>query len=308
MQNTSLGNITYGALRTTFAAITLGLVLSIASCAEGEQKAEVKEEQEQPKDKNSGTMFEIEGKVFSIPSPIQTALLLKDAGTAFDGSVLNPTTNISKYTTSTKRAINLGIYGADLGYVTIFDQTQSSISYLAATKSLATDLGIANIFDAKILARFEKNIGNRDSLLSLVSDAFKSTDQFLKKNQQEQLGVLILAGGWIETLHFATKISSNSGNQKVIDRIGEQKITLENLMKLLLTIEPTEDVTQLLGSLQELKDIYKDVNYGYEYKEPITDVENKTTTITSVSKIEMSAETLKNISDKISSIRNNITL
>ena len=158
------------------------------------------------------------------------------------------------------------------------------------------------------MSRFEKNIGNRDSLLSLVSDAFKSTDQFLKKNQQEQLGVLILAGGWIETLHFATKISGSSGNQKVIDRIGEQKITLENLMKLLLTIEANDDVTQLLGSLQELRDIYNDVKYVYEFKEPITDIENKTTTITSISKIEMSPETLKNISDKISSIRNNITL
>ncbi|NBG66490.1 hypothetical protein [Acidiluteibacter ferrifornacis] len=308
MQNTPLGNISFGALRTTFAAITFGLVISFASCAEGEKKVVTEEQQEKPKDKNENTMFEIEGKVFSIPSPIQTALLLKDAGTSFDGSILNPTANITKYTTSTKRAINLGIYGADLGYVTIFDQTQSSISYLAATKSLATDLGIANIFDQKILSRFEKNIGNRDSLLSLVSDAFKSTDQFLKKNQQEQLGVLILAGGWIETLHFATKISGSSGNQKVIDRIGEQKITLENLMKLLLTIEANDDVTQLLGSLQELRDIYNGVNYVYEYKEPITDVENKTTTITSVSKIEMSPEILKSISDKISSIRNNITL
>jgi hypothetical protein len=308
MQNTPLGFVSYGVIKSTFTAITFGLVLSFASCAEGEKKAAVNEEQEKPKDKNNGTMFEIEGKVFSIPSPIQTALLLKDAGTSFDGSILNPTSNITKYTTSSKRALNLGIFGADLGYVTIFDQTQSSISYLAATKSLATDLGIANIFDQSILNRFEKNIGNRDSLLSLVSDAFKSTDQFLKKNQQEQLGVLILAGGWIETLHFASKISKTSGNQRVIDRIGEQKITLENLMKLLLTIEATDEITQLLGSLQELKDIYNDVNYVYEFNEPITDIESKTTTITSVSKIEMSAETLKNISDKITGIRNNITL
>src|SRR5690606_32774988 len=147
-------------------------------------------------------LMEIDGKVFSIPSPIQTASLIKNLGTNYNKEMLNIPSNVTKYSTNFKKALNLGLYGADLGYVTLYEQTQDAISFLTAIKSIGDDLGVSSAFDMELVQRFEKNIGHQDSILALVSDAYKSSDRYLKNSQQNDIGGLILAGGWIESLYF----------------------------------------------------------------------------------------------------------
>jgi hypothetical protein len=132
------------------------------SCAD-EPKRAAKEEKKEKQEKKASNLFEIEGKVFSIPSPIQTAFLLKEVGTTFQSSLLNSTDKASSYVTTQKKALNLGIYGADLGYATIYDQSQEAISYMAVSKKLTTELGISGLYDEAQLKRFESNIGNQDS-------------------------------------------------------------------------------------------------------------------------------------------------
>ncbi len=302
-QNTRINPISN--VRILFLTLAIGSTLFTTSCMEGGESVE-KEIPTNDTITKSATIFEVEGKVFSIPSPIQTALLLKESGSAFNKDILNATSNVSKYTASTKKALNLGIYGADLGYVTIFEETQSSIAYLAVSKSLANDLGISNIFNESLLARYEKNISYKDSLLNLVSDAFRATDRFLKQNDQENLGALILAGGWIETLYLTTKITNIESNQKIINRIGEQKITIENLMKLLMSLNESAEVTLLLSQLNDLKDTFSQVEYSYTYIASTVDEANKTTTINSTSSTTINKETLGLITSKVNNIRNSI--
>lgn len=306
MQNNNSSVYPFSKISTIMLIILSGLSLLISSCSEETKKAKSTTSKEVKTEPKSSAMFEVEGKVFSIPSPIQTALLIKESGNNFNKEILNPTTNVSKYISSAKKALNLGIYGTNLGYVTIFEETQSSIAYLATSKSLASDLGIANIFNQSLLARYEKNINNKDSLLTLVSDAFRATDRYLKDNDQEDLGALILAGGWVETLYLATQTIDIESNPKIKNRIGEQKITIENLIKLLLSLNESDDINLLIADLNELKDIYNQVAYSYTFVEPVTDAENKTTTIKSTSSTKMSNETLGLISQKVYSIRNTI--
>jgi len=284
---------------------SLIILLLVVGCAE-EAKKKSKDQKEKKEEKRNTNLFEIEGKVFSIPSPIQTAFLLKNSGAAYSSALLNPTANVSGYATKNKRAINLGVYGANLGYATIYDQTQDAISYMAVTKRLSSELGISNLFDKKMVERFEANLGEQDSLLSLVSDAFKSADSFLKKNKQNELSVLILAGGWIETLYFATQLTGTTENQLIRNRIGEQKITIKNLINLLLPYQENSEIKKIINHLNELKDLYNGVDFSYTFKEPIVNEEEKTTTITSESNVQMSDEQLQNIIDKVSEIRESI--
>ena len=279
-------------------------MLVVFACAEEQKRGGDEKDGESKVEKKNSNLFEIEGKVFSIPSPIQTAFLLKEAGANYSSSILNPTTSVSKYSTKNKKALNLGVYGANLGYATIYDQTQDAISYMAVTKRLSSELNISNLFDEKMIKRFEANLGNQDSLLVLVSDAFKASDKYLKNSKQDDLSVLILAGGWIETLYLATELSGTTTNDKIKNRIGEQKITIKNLVSLLLPFQENEEIVGLINQLNELKDLYKDIEFTYTYKEPEVDAENKTTTITSESNVTMNEQQLKDISAKVKDIRN----
>ena len=284
--------------------IALAVMSVIAVSCGGDEPVE--EPIEDPVEENNtkeNQLMEIDGKVFSIPSPIQTAVLIKNAGTNYNKDILNEPSKVTNYSTSYKKAINLGIYGADLGYVTMYDQTQDAISYLTAVKAIGDDLGVSSAFDMELVERFEKNIGNKDSLLALVSDAYKASDSYLKNNQQNDVGGLILAGGWIESLYFATNAAEMTSNEDIIRRIGEQKTTLDNLIKLLTPYYSKPEITSLVDKLMELNEIYDKVEITYTFVAPTVDAENKTTTINSTSEVTIDAELLKSISAKVMEIR-----
>ena len=288
-------------------AFTLAAVAVFAVSCGGEEptKGQIEDPIEES-DPNSTQLMEIDGKVFSIPSPIQTAMLIKNAGTNYNKDVLNEPSKVTNYSTNFKKAINLGIYGADLGYVTMYDQTQDAISFLTAVKSIADDLGVSSAFDITLVERFEKNIGNQDSLLALVSDAYKSSDRYLKGNQQNDIGSLILAGGWIESLYFATSTAEMTGNQDVVTRIAEQKTTVYNLIKLLTPYYSKPEFTTLVDNLMELNEIYEQVEFNYTYVKPTVDVENKTTTVNSTNVVNITDDQLKAITEKVLAMRVNI--
>lgn len=294
---------------STFIVASCLLSISVLySCSNGEKKADEKENNATKKvEKKASNLFEVEGKVFSIPSPIQTAFLLQKVGAPYQSNFLNATDKASSYSTSYAKAINLGVYGADLGYATIYNQSQDAISYMAVTRRMSNELGIDGLYDEAMVKRFEENIGNQDSLLVLVSDAFKKADQYLKNNDRNDVSALILTGGWIETLHFATKLTeSEVPTEELKKRIGEQKITIKNLIKLLLPFKEDESIAQLINSLNELKDIYGKVEFNYTFKPAETIEEEKLTIIKSSSDVIMTNKQLESITAKVQAIRSDI--
>jgi hypothetical protein len=117
---------------------------------------------------------------YSLPSPIETAMLIKRSGVQFNESLLNRTDNYSKYTTTLQKALNLGIYSADLSYASMFDQTQIAIQYMGISKIMAQDLGVLNAIDEEIIHRLETNINSRDSIMEIITESFLNSDIYLK--------------------------------------------------------------------------------------------------------------------------------
>src|ERR1051325_295786 len=145
---------------------------------------------------------------YAIPSPIELAQLIQKAGATYNKDLLNNPNDANKYNTNTSKALNLGVYGADLSYTSVFDDnTQESILYLAATRKLAEQLGVGNAFDEKTVDRMQANSGKKDSLFGIISDSYMTTDQLLKESQRENASSLVIAGGFIEALYLGTQLS-----------------------------------------------------------------------------------------------------
>jgi hypothetical protein len=290
------------------ALICFGLSIAIIGC-----KTEVKDASEQSEASGevdpaaeSAKLMSIGGGLFSIPSPIQTSLLIERTGAEYDKTVLNSVKNMSGYATNFQKAINLGVYGADVGYVTIYDQSQDALKYMTSIRRLSDDLGISGAFDQATIERFERNFGIRDSMLNMVSVAYRNTDAFLKDNDRLNIGACVLAGGWLETIYFSTIIAQKGKDQELIDRIGEQKHTLENIIKMLQPYAGEEEYGKLLDDLINLAYDFDAININYTYIKPTTDVDTRTTTITSTSEVVISEEHLKTISDRVAEIRNGL--
>ncbi len=278
-----------------------GLILSGCSGDSGKN-----EDEKSPAkiDSAHATLFQVGDELFSIPSPIQTAVLIKASGANYDKSMLNSADKAASYSTRVQRSLNLGVYGADLAYITMYDQTQEALSFLNASRKIGNELGVTSAFDEALLNRFQKNMGKRDSLLYLVAEAYRASDSYLKNNEREDVGSLILAGGWIEALYFATKVAKTSSSPEINRRIGEQKNTLENLIKLLQKNNNNEEFAEIVDELINLYSMFDEVQYLYAFEKPVTDANKKLTVINSKSDVKISPQQLEAIHQKIGEIRN----
>ena len=280
------------------AIFMVGCVSDVKKEDGGEGVAEV--------DSSAAKLMTIGGNMFSIPSPIQTAMLIEKSGADYNKSFLNDAKKVTTYATNYQKALNLGVYGADVGYVTIYDQSQDAIKYLSVINKLSDELGITGAFDENTIKRFENNFGKRDSMLNLVAVAYRNSDAFLKDNDRMNVGALILAGGWIETLYFSTQIAAKDKNQDVINRIGEQKYTLNNIVKMLTQYYNQPEYDVLVDDLIELAYDFDAIDIQYTYEKSTVDIANKTTKINSKTVVVITPEHLKVIADKVGKIRNKI--
>lgn len=287
------------ALKRNYALIAIATLIA-SGCG---NDAENTDETLPPVDSTQSTIINVSGEIFSIPSPIQTAFLIKNSGASYSKEVLNASSKSSQYSTNFSKALNLGIYGADLGYVTIYDQTQDAIGYLNAAKKLADELGVSGAFDASTIERFQKNLGNKDSMLVLVGVAYRSSDAYLKNNDRSDVSGLVLAGGWIESLYFATNVYKAKPSEDVKRRIAEQKSSLQSLIKLLTQFYSQPEYTEFVDNLNDLSTVFDGVEFKYTYEKPSTDAENKTTTINSKSEVKITPEQIELITQKIKAIR-----
>lgn len=283
----------------------------ITGCKPGKDESE-NEEQEDSTALVNDQLVKVDNILFSLPSPIQIAMLIKQTGANYDRAMLNTTKTVPNYTTNFSKALNLGVYGADMGYVTIYEQTQDALSYMSAIKTLAESLGIAGSFEKSTMERFETNIGVKDSILAIITDAFRKSDSYLKSNQRKDIGALVITGGWIEALYYATNTAKKNPHQELINRIGEQKVTLANLIK--LTTEfgynedgtPNKDFSDLANNLIDLSNLFEGIEFTYTYEKPTIDSVNKITTINSQSDVKINTKQLNDITEKIKVIRNQI--
>lgn len=281
--------------------------LAIASCGDSDTTGDpITTVDPNVLDTGANMVANINGKIFSIPSPFQTADLIKKSGAPYNGDLLNPSGNAVNYSTKFSKALNLGVFGADLGYATMYDNNNEALSYLTSVEQLSKELDMGGAFSESIMNRFSENMGNQDSMLVIVSDAYQAGDEYLKNNERDQEAGLILTGGWIEALYFATSTLEQKKDQNIINRIGEQKTTLDNLIEMLEQYNNEESYANLIQELQDLYYEFDNVSYSYTYVKPETDEANQLTTIKCKSEVKISDENLKAIAEKIKDIRTKI--
>jgi hypothetical protein len=251
-------------------------------------------------------VMKVGGKLFSIPSPVQTALLIRKLGLEYSQDLVVPSSKLDAMTTKTSKALAMGMFGADLAYLTMYKDGQRAVSTLQAIERLGNSLDVGNAFDQPLMERFKNNLNNEDSLLLLGSEAYRAADRYLKNNERTDISALILAGGFVESLYLSASSPGAEKDQNLANRIGEQKTTLANLIGLLEEVEDQEGIAALTSQLQELKELFSVIVLTYEFAEPVTDASKKTTYINSSSTVSITGDQLKAIAKKIASIRNSL--
>lgn len=244
---------------------------------------------------------------YSLPSPLETAMLIKKSGVTYNEAILNPLGNVSRYTTNRQMALNLGVYSADLSFISLFDQTQTAMKYMANAQKLAEGLGIIDAIDKQTMQRLEENMNNRDVVMEIISESFMNSNALLNENDRPAMALMVLTGGWIEGLYIATTLTDGDmdNNKRLLDKIIYQKLALYTVINMLESYK-TEyaDIQKLYDQMNELKLIYDEVKIvNTSNVEANTDAENRITTIKADSETFISKEVFEQLYNKVKEIR-----
>lgn len=244
---------------------------------------------------------------YSLPSPLETAMLIKTAGAAYNEDLLNPVTNAENYTTNRSKALNLGIYTTDLSFASLFDQTQTSIQYMNAAKIMADGLGILDAIDNTTIEQLEENINNRDRIMDIISDTFMNSSSFLTENDRPALASIVLVGGWVEGLYIATNLVGNEPieDNKLVERIVDQKLSFDIVISLLDENKDNEDVADLLAEINELKLTFDKITIRTSEIKAVPDEESNVTILKSESRIRITDEIFQELMEKVRVLRTN---
>ena len=246
--------------------------------------------------------------VQNISSPVEMAAMIKDLGVPYSNRYISPTDRVGNLTTSFQQALNLGIYAADLGYLNMNNKTSAVIDYLTSIKSLSDAIKVGQFFDFTTLKRLATNSKNLDSLMYISVHSFNEMDKYLHANNRTNLSALMVTGVWIEGLYLGTQVYKITPSQMLAERIGEQKLTLDQLILILENYRQDKQYAKLLDELQLLKDLFKTVNIRIEKGEPEMIEENGMLTIVQNDKsiVEISPEQLTGIIATTEQVRNRL--
>ncbi|MBN1596827.1 MAG: hypothetical protein JW894_00895 [Bacteroidales bacterium] len=184
---------------------------------------------------------------------VELSSLFESAGAVFKSELMNNTDKVSEYITSSQKAINLGVYAVDLSYAKVFDETETASRYFYVMQQLAKELGIPGEYFENTVQRFERNIADKDSLIYLANEVYVTTERFLKENERYTSAAMIITGGWVEAIYIAVDVAIESKDPEIIERLIDQKYSLNNLMLMLSEHKDNEVVTEYLKELSNLK-------------------------------------------------------
>jgi hypothetical protein len=246
-------------MKKIFAGVILPiLIISVTvlgSCQNrGVKKAEKKTEEEQREIMDN----QIEANVYPLPTSAEVIKMLTELEVGYMIGISNPVENTKKYFSSQTRAINLGVFGADLSYATLYNIQQEVINYLTAIRSLANELNLSKIYNEQLYDSIKINVDNKDALVRILTDAFNETYGYLTDNDQQPLALLVVGGAWVEGMYLTTHVSEAAYQVAGISKVLlEQKKSFELYLEITKPYANDPGVADLLAKLEPVKKLYE---------------------------------------------------
>ena len=245
----------------------------------------------------------------NISSPVEIAEIIRRMNVPFSSKYLATSVGAERASSSFDKAIKLGILGADLGYLNMYEKTGNSVDLLVSIKKLAEGINVGQFFDFETIKRLAVNRASIDSLFMLSNDSYNQIDKFLRERNSGNLSALMLTGLWIEGQYLATRVVSSNPDTLLRSRIGEQKIILNDLTMLLAPYcKISSQYSELCTMIQQLRESYRDVKVTYTTGEPQMKEVNGMPVVVQKdeSRVEMTDKQLGEISSISEKIRNKL--
>ncbi|PID90534.1 MAG: hypothetical protein CSA97_02400 [Bacteroidetes bacterium] len=296
-----------------FAVLAMGVLFLWAQCGGNGNQQDPNAEFDIPDSMIQTEQIEVSSKVIeemveNISSPVETAALMKRLKVPFNKDYMIPTDAADHFNTNFTKALGLGLYGTDLGYLNMYAKTSEVLSYISAVKDLADGIQVGQFFDFATLKRLATNNENLDSLIYISQQSYNKIDSYLRKNNRGALSTVIVAGVWIEGMYLSAQVAMETKNPQMEETIADQKVVLSTLIPMLSIYDKDANIMGLVDRLNAIKELYKEVKITYEQGEPVTKVIDGKLTIEQKDKqiVDVTPEVLNGIMTSLVTLRNDL--
>ena len=242
--------------------LSIAFIFSIISCSSPKTEGDTNiDEMETEVEITENVSEEINDVFYQVPTPNELFAVLKNANAPYNKDILNDIANLNNYTTKGIKGLNFGVYAADLAYVSSLGYIEDASKIFETIRSLSKDLEIENALDEVIYKRIQSNLesSNADSLFYLSNDVYYNAYSYLDQNERGDVLGMIVVGGWIEGLNIILNLEPYNEGSEIVQRIADQKLTLENLLVFTSKIKD-QDLESVISELSAISEVFNNVN------------------------------------------------
>jgi hypothetical protein len=245
-------------MKKIFAGFILPLLIlsftCLSSCKNSASKQQKTAETQEKKELQS----QIETHVYPLPTSAAVIKKLTELEVGYMIGLTNPVENSKKYFDSQSRAKNLGAYGADLSYTTLYNRMQDVGNYLEVIKSLSNELNMSKVYDENIYTQIRQNVDNKDELVKILTKEFNDTYSFLYDNDEQPLALLIVGGAWVEGMYLTTHVSEAAYQNPEFSRVLlDQKESFNTYLEITKPYLNDANVAAFVKLLDPVKKVYE---------------------------------------------------
>jgi hypothetical protein len=248
-------------MKKIFTGIILSsLIISAACLTSCKDNATAKQQKKVELEQVKEIGDKIEANVYPLPTSVEVIKMLTELEVGYIIGISNPFENAKKYFSSTTRAINLGTYGADLSYASLYNIQQEVLNYMNAIRALSNELNMSQIYNEDLYEKIKQNFDNRDELVKILTTAFNDTYEHLSENDQQPLALLVVGGAWVEGMYLTTHVSEAAYQVAGISRaLLEQKKSFELYLEITKPYISDPSVSDFVKMLDPVKKVYEGI-------------------------------------------------
>lgn len=257
---------------------------------------------------NEDTIPKKDETKYSIVTPYEISEIFNKLHLSYNDSIFNPADNEKYYLSSSKAAMNIGIYCVDFSFINMFGISQNAFNYMVAIHRLSNNFGIPDKIFMEPISYIDKNLANADSVASILQNTYKNIEEYLKNNGEKNIVGLIILGSWVEAMYIATQLIPDPDNPQTIEirKIAEQKYTLNSILSMLKNYYDDSVIVYYTKKLKYLKRYFDTFDIYFTKGDLEIDTVNQVFK-SSNARITISPATYNDIKSYISHLRTEMT-
>ncbi|MCU4162782.1 hypothetical protein [Carboxylicivirga caseinilyticus] len=247
----------------------------------------------------------LDAVIMALPSPEEILEYIKSNNVSFDNTLLSKNEITQKALNNTQKKITLGMYLADLAYLSSFSKSEYLSEYMHLIDELLKDLELTPIVSKELRSKLIDSDLNPQDIYQIVNQLHDSVINYLYDVDDGKTLTLISIGTFCEIIYVSVNLHNDYDLfAESATKITEQKLIYDDLLSMTNSFKDKE-LQEFYEKLSVLNNHFASMNFDSEIISSETS-EDSTLIINSLTTSELSKEKYTDFTKAVNQLRSDL--